>query len=170
MPPLSSLGSATPTPAAPLELRHLNAGADGGAGAAARLEEIAGRTSGGALRREEERVAAILEQVRQQGERACLLDCASGFEQPCPCEVEWSVVSAVCVFMGIKGPWQSHACHGSRAQAGHLEGDMQQLVADLGAMQGLDGPHGRRVLSKVLQCTHNPPTKAAHVSQARTTM
>lgn len=42
-----------------------------------------------------------------------------------------------------------HACHSSRPQSWGLQADMQQLVSDLGPMQGLDGPHCRGVLSKV---------------------
>lgn len=46
-----------------------------------------------------------------------------------------------------------HARHGGCTQTGGLQADVQQLVADLGAVQGLDGPHSRCVLSKVLQDT-----------------
>ncbi len=74
---MSSTRSAPPPAAAPLRLRQLDARSDGGGGdgggeVAARLEAIAGRTAGEALRREEERVAAILAQVREQGDAALL--------------------------------------------------------------------------------------------------
>lgn len=69
---MTSTGSAPSPAAAPLRLRELDARGDGGGEVAARLEAIAGRTAGEALRREEERVAEILAQVRDQGDAALL--------------------------------------------------------------------------------------------------
>ena len=76
---MSSVGSRPPSSVAPLELRQLTASADGGVAAASLLEAIAGRTAGAGLRREEERVAAILEQVRERGD-AALLELSERFD------------------------------------------------------------------------------------------
>jgi len=51
----------------------------GGEAAARRLEQIAARTEAGAMREEQERVAAILERVRQEGDGA-LLDLSERFD------------------------------------------------------------------------------------------
>ncbi|MFN7900525.1 MAG: histidinol dehydrogenase [Synechococcaceae cyanobacterium] len=115
----------------------MNAGSDGGAGAAARLEEIAGRTSGGALRREEERVAAILEQVRQQGD-AALLELSERFDGVRPDPLRIPPERLEQAWRETPAPLQEalRLAHG-RILAFH----QRQMPLDL----SLQGPHGERL-------------------------
>ncbi len=135
--PLSSTGSAASTAVAPLKLRQLHTGTDGEASAAARLEAIAARTDAAALRREEERVAAILEQVRQQGD-AALLELSERFDgvRPDPLRIPPE---------RLERAWQATpAALQAALRLAHdriLAFHAQQRPDDL----NLPGPHGERL-------------------------
>ncbi len=118
---------------APLMLARLR----GGEEARQRLEAIAARTDGARLQEEESRVAAILEQVRQEGDRA-LLELTERFDGIRPEPLRVSAEQ-------LRQAWETTSPELQEAlQLAHeriLRFHRAQLPQDL----ALEGPHGERL-------------------------
>jgi histidinol dehydrogenase len=116
-----------------LRLAQMSSGAE----AQARLEAIAARTDGERLQDEERRVAAILEQVRREGDRA-LLDLSERFDgiRPDPLRIDASQ---------LQQAWQATPAPLRQAlELAHeriLRFHRAQLPADL----AIQGPHGEQL-------------------------
>jgi histidinol dehydrogenase len=126
-------GDATATPLPPLHLTCLRDGAHAGE----RLEAIAKRTEGALMRQEEERVAAILSQVRRDGD-AALLELSERFDGLRPDPLKIPPERLAQAWAACPEPLR-HAL--DLAHERILDFHRHQRPADLAVI----GPHGERL-------------------------
>ncbi len=128
-----SIGSSTGTGLPPLRISCLR----NGPGAGERLQAIAGRTEGAQMRLEEERVAAILAQVRDQGDEA-LFSLSEQFDGLRPDPLRIPAERLAQAWQDCPEPLQRAL---DLAHDRILDFHRRQLPSDLAVV----GPHGERL-------------------------